>query len=60
MEKEYEEQWERDCLIDRGKVLDGKYCHWCPEWDGLTVDETCFEWPCGCTFQLRRAPDAVE
>jgi hypothetical protein len=32
----------------RGVVLTGKYAHWCDEWDGLPIDETCEEWPCGC------------
>lgn len=42
--------WEEDCMRDRGKVLTGAHAHWCPEWDGLTIDETCFEWPCGCSI----------
>jgi hypothetical protein len=40
--------WEPDCLKWRGVVLTGKYAHWCMEYDELPVDETCFEWPCGC------------
>ena len=41
-------EWEDDCRTDRGEVLTGRKRHWCPEWDGLTIDETCPEWPCGC------------
>jgi hypothetical protein len=40
--------WIADCRKWRGKVLTGTYRHWCQEWDGLPVDETTMEWPCGC------------
>lgn len=41
--------WNEDCLRWRGKVLTGKYKHWCHEWDGLPVDETSQEWnTCTC------------
>jgi hypothetical protein len=41
--------WNEDCLRWRGRVLTGKYKHWCNEWDGLPVDETTPEWPtCTC------------
>lgn len=40
--------WKRDCLKWRGKVLTGKYKHWCNDWNGLPVDETTPEWPCAC------------
>lgn len=40
--------WQRDCLRWRGKVLTGRYAHWCQDWDGLPVDETTPEWPCVC------------
>lgn len=35
----------------RGRILRGDYAHWCPEWDGLPIDETCSEWPCECGFK---------
>jgi hypothetical protein len=41
-------EWVRDCMFERGRILKGEYCHWCNEWDFLTMDETCDEWPCGC------------
>lgn len=41
-------QWEADCIRWRGKMLNGYHAHWCIEWDGLPVDETTPEWPCGC------------
>ncbi|WP_418024987.1 hypothetical protein ACNKFW_15655 (plasmid) [Paracoccus sp. TD-10] len=44
------DEWERDCLHWRGRTLTGQHKHWCDEWDGLPVDETCPEWPCGCTL----------
>lgn len=42
------DEWVIDCLRWRGDELMGKYCHWCFDWDGLPVDETTPEWPCGC------------
>lgn len=44
------DEWKRDCLHWRGRTLTGQHGHWCEEWDGLPVDETCPEWPCGCTL----------
>ena len=43
-----EAEWTRDSQHWRGKVLTGRYRHWCMNWDCLPVDETCPEWPCGC------------
>ena len=40
-----------DCMHWRGRILRGDYAHWCPEWDGLPIDETCSEWPCECGFK---------
>lgn len=40
--------WEKWCLRERGRVLDGIYAHYCNDWDDLTMDETCPEWPCAC------------
>lgn len=42
-------QWIADCMHWRGVLLTGKFSHWCWDWDGLPVDETCDgEWDC-CT-----------
>lgn len=41
-------EWIVDCKKWRGEVLVGKYRHWCFKWDGLPIDNTCMEWPCGC------------
>lgn len=48
MASEVEEQlmgwdWWVDCYKWRGKLLIGRYGHWCLEWDDLPVDETCEE-----------------
>lgn len=46
-------EWEADCMKWRGRVLTGRFAHWCYDWDGLPVDETTpdeFEC-CGCTFE---------
>ena len=40
--------WAQDSLKWRGTVLKGRFCHWCYDWDGLPIDETCIEWPCNC------------
>lgn len=45
-------EWEEDCLKWRGKVLTGRYSHWCFEFDGLPMDETCErEWDCCTCFK---------
>lgn len=46
-----EAEWLVDCKRYRGHTLTGHYRHWCMDWDGLPVDETCIEWPCGCFDQ---------
>lgn len=48
-----ETQWQADCLHWHGRVLTGAHRHWCPDWDGLPVDESCPEFEC-CTCK----PDA--
>lgn len=52
------EEWRRDSLHWRGEVLTGKYSHYCNDWDGLPMDETCMEWPCGCDTWAE-TPEAV-
>lgn len=43
------QDWIDDCMEFYGEVLIGKYAHWCPEWDGLPIDETCEEFKvCQC------------
>jgi hypothetical protein len=44
-------EWEQECLKWRGRVLTGRYAHYCFDWDGLPVDETCPEWDCGCRWE---------
>jgi hypothetical protein len=44
----WSKQWFDDCMHWRGKVLEGRYRHWCFDWDELPVDETTGEFPCGC------------
>ena len=39
--KEWGLDWEEDCLHHHGKVLTGKYRHFCPDFDYLPIDETC-------------------
>lgn len=49
------QDWIDDCQRWRGRVLTGKYAHWCFDWDGLPVDETTQdEWECCTCFPLCR------
>ena len=49
--------WDMDCLHWRGRVLIGRYAHYCLEWDGLPIDETCLdEWPCACGMAAKDEP----
>jgi len=48
-------EWIADCKHWRGRVLTGKYAHWCFDWDGLPIDETTQEWPCICAAELEAA-----
>lgn len=45
-------EWERDCKRWHGRILTGRYKHWCPDWDELPIDETCSEMEC-CTCQTQ-------
>lgn len=49
-----DDHWTEDCLRFRGHGLFGEYSHWCWDWDGLPVDETCKEWPCACKEDLEQ------
>ena len=42
------QDWIDDCQKWRGRLLTGAKGHWCDDWDGLPVDETCDEFPCVC------------
>src|SRR5690349_17846193 len=48
MSRPWSEQWFLDCLKWRGIILEGRYRHWCPDWDELPIDETTPEFPCDC------------
>lgn len=36
-------EWIADSMKYYGKILKGKFAHWCLEWDDLPIDETCPE-----------------
>jgi len=38
--------WAEDCMACYGQILLGKYAHFCYEFDGLPIDETCREFLC--------------
>ena len=43
--------WDEDCMRFYGKILDGEKAHYCHDWDGLPIDETCKELRCcHCVF----------
>lgn len=44
--------WIADSMRWRGRVLTGRFAHWCPDWDELPIDETTPEWPCACAVSL--------
>lgn len=48
------DDWKVDSLRWRGRVLVGIHAHWCLDWDGLPIDETCPEWPCACSEELEK------
>ncbi len=42
-------KFDQDCMQMWGKLLTGKYKHYCCEWDYLPIDETCHEFfACMC------------
>lgn len=42
-------EFERDSMREHRCVLTGKYAHYCPDWDFMTIDETCPEFEaCTC------------
>lgn len=49
---EIDATWAKDCQTWRGELLTGRFQHYCYDWDGLPIDETCLEWPCACAKEL--------
>jgi hypothetical protein len=45
-------EWEKKCLRYHGRVLVGRYPHYCAEWDELPIDETCPEFE-SCICHIR-------
>jgi len=44
--------WEEECKKWHGRELTGLRRHYCSEWDGLPVDETCDEFSvCICDLE---------
>ena len=50
-------EWEEACMRWRGEVLTGKFAHYCWEWDGLPVDETCKEFEVCLCFEATKGED---
>ena len=49
-------EWVADCMKWRGEVLTGEKSHWCDDWDGLPMDETCGEYKAGTCHRFEAAP----
>jgi len=54
---DHRKDWEEDCLRWRGRLLnpEGRFAHWCNDWDDLPMDDTCDEFPdtCSCYTEIR-------
>lgn len=53
------DDWTLWSMREHGRVLTGKYAHWCHEWDDMTVDETTPEWET-CTCYPRAVYERVK
>lgn len=51
MSKEFSQEWKDECLKYYGRVLTGKFAHWCWDWDQLPIDETCREFEVCCCYK---------
>ena len=46
------EDWIEDCNHHHGRLLTGKFAHWCPDFDYLAIDETVDEFQyCQCEWE---------
>ena len=52
MTEESARQFEIESKREHGRVLTGRFRHWCAEWDFLTVDETTLEYE-ACTCDIK-------
>jgi hypothetical protein len=53
-------EWDADCRQWHGRVLDGRFGHYCHAWDGLPLDESCYELNfCECKWQAEMGPKPV-
>lgn len=39
---------EVEAFFEHGRRLTGQHLHYCPDWDGMPIDETCKEYRSGC------------
>jgi hypothetical protein len=54
------QEWVDDCMHWWGKVLTGKYAHWCGDWDDLPINEWCEEFSACTCYPERYADSASE
>lgn len=53
------DQGSYDRETDRYAELNGKYKHYCPEWDFMAIDETCPEWDACLCFGKPTSSDPL-
>lgn len=65
MGQPWSQQWFDESTKWRGRILQGRYAHWCADWDELPVDETtpnefvcchCFRCQCGALMIPKEYP----
>jgi hypothetical protein len=45
------DEFNEDCMEFYGQILTGEFRHFCPDWDYLPIDETCYTFEhCLCHF----------
>lgn len=50
-------EWQKNSLQEHGRILSGLFRHYCPEWDYMSLDETCYEYNACTCFKSRNNRD---
>ncbi len=53
-------EFDQDCQHHYGKILTGKYKHYCNEFDGLPIDETCIEFAYCLCFEKNKEIEQIQ
>lgn len=54
------QEWIEECMKYYGRVLTGGKAHFCYDWDGLPIDETCGEYQCCTCFGNKEATTVID